>query len=122
MAQHIELKTSGISWGKKVDREVRRLWNDQKNYTDDEMTRDENLYGKNGLFENIVNFEPADILLKEAGLTYNCEKTNRWILNEIMIKRNKKFREMVDEVPYCAIELNTKSPHSFVIDKIYLVG
>jgi hypothetical protein len=122
MAQHIELKTSGISWGKKVDREVRRLWNDQKNYTDDEMTRDENLYGKNGLFENIVNFEPADILLKEAGLTYNCEETNRWILNEIMIKRNKKFREMVDEVPYCAIELNTKSPHSFVIDKIYLVG
>lgn len=122
MAQHIELKTSGISWGKKVDREVRRLWNDQKNYTDDEMTRDENLYGKNGLFKNIVNFEPADILLKEAGLTYNCEETNRWILNEIMIKGNKKFREMVDEEPYCGIELNTKSRHSFVIDKIYLVG
>ena len=122
MAQHIELKTSGISWGKKVDREVRRLWNDQKNYTDDEMTRDENLYGKNGLFKNIVNFEPADILLKEAGLMYDCEITNRWMLNEIAVKGNKKFREMVDEEPYCGIELNTKSRHSFVIDKIYLVG
>lgn len=122
MAQHIELKTSGISWGKKVDREVRRLWNDQKNYTDDEITRDENLYGKNGLFENIVNFEPADILLKEAGLTYDCEITNRWILNEIAVKGNKKFKEMVDEEPYCAIELNTKSRYSLMIDKIYLVG
>ena len=122
MAQHIELKTSGIYWGKKVDREVRRLWNDQKNYTDDEMTRDENLYGKNGLFKNIVNFEPADILLKEAGLMYDCEITNRWMLNEIAVKGNKKFREMVDEEPYCGIELNTKSRHSFVIDKIYLVG
>ena len=122
MAQHIELKTSGISWGKKVDREVRRLWNDQKNYTDDEITRDENLYGKNGLFENIVNFEPADILLKEAGLTYDCEITNRWILNEIAVKGNKKFKQMVDEEPYCAIELNTKSRYSLMIDKIYLVG
>ena len=62
MAQHIELKTSGISWGKKVDREVRRLWNDQKNYTDDEMTRDENLYGKNGLFKNIVNFSVSEFV------------------------------------------------------------
>ena len=122
MAQHIELKTSGISWGKKVDREVRRLWNDQKNYTDDEITRDENLYGKNGLFENIVNFEPADILLKEAGLTYDCEITNRWILNEIAVKGNKKFKQMVDEEPYCGIELNTKSRYSLMIDKIYLVG
>ena len=122
MAQHIELKTSGISWGKKVDREVRRLWNDQKNYTDDEITRDENLYGKNGLFENIVNFEPADILLKEAGLMYDCEITNRWILNEIAVKGNKKFKEMVDEEPYCGIELNTKSRYSLMIDKIYLVG
>ena len=122
MAQHIELKTSGISWGKKVDREVRRLWDDQKNYTDDEITRDENLYGKNGLFENIVNFEPADILLKEAGLMHNCEITNRWILNEIAVKGNKKFKQMVDEEPYCAIELNTKSRHSLMIDKIYLGG
>jgi hypothetical protein len=102
MAQHIELKTSGISWGKKVDREVRRLWNDQKNYTDDEITRDENLYGKNGLFEEF--------------------DTSRWMLNEIVINGNKKFREMVDEEPYCGIELTTKSPHSFVIDAIYLVG
>lgn len=102
MAQHIELKTSGISWGKKVDREVRRLWNNQKNYTDDEITRDEFVYGKDGLFRE-------------------CD-ASRWLLNDIMIKGNTKFREMVDEEPYCGIELTTKNRYSFVIDKIYLVG
>lgn len=105
MAQHIELKTSGISWGKKVDREVRRLW--RLNVDDQELILSLNDSDSSDMFTMISDHYPY----------------NRFSLNfDVISKKSKeKFREMFEEEPFAGIEL-VKSAEGNIIRKIYLVG